>query len=128
MAIAVTPGVQSLLQGYNAPQCSGASFVDPNKAQPINIMYDAQQTGDLQLVAGPDAINETLYKVVTQFPVGYGLNVSNYTSQFLFEVSFASFQHHVATLFTNVTPWCWADDRPYNACTRTPQHSASSPP
>ncbi|KAK9427506.1 hypothetical protein V1505DRAFT_379941 [Lipomyces doorenjongii] len=104
MPIAVTPGVQSLLQGYNAPQCSGVSVVDPNKAQPINIMYDAQQTGNLQLVAGPDAINETLYKVVTQFPVGYGLNFSNYTNQFLFEDSFASFQHHVAALFTNVTP------------------------
>lgn len=102
--IAVTPALQSLLKTYKAPLCSGVSFVDFHQAQPLNIRYVSDQIGNYQLLAGPMSINQSLYNVVSQFPIGEGLNISNYTNQFIFENTLPEFQQHIATLYTNVTP------------------------
>ena len=61
-------------------------------------------TSTLEILAGPPSINDTLYNVVTNFPIGSGLNIQNYSNQFVFEESIDSFQHHVATLYANIYP------------------------
>lgn len=57
-----------------------------------------------QLLAGPQSINETLYNVVANFPLGQGVDLSNYSNQFVFESSFDAFQNHVATQYGSVSP------------------------
>jgi len=102
--VAVTPAIHVFVANYKAPTCSGVTYVNFNKAQPLNIEYTAQQIGNLQLLAGPASINQTLHNTLTDFPIGYGLNMSNYTNQFVFEDSFSAFKLHLSSDFTDVTP------------------------
>jgi hypothetical protein len=73
------------------------------QAQPLNILYASRQIGNLQIIAGPTSINQTLHNVLSGFPIGHGLNLFNYGNQFIFENSFASFQDNVSRLYINVT-------------------------
>jgi ATP-binding cassette, subfamily A (ABC1), member 3 len=104
LPIAVTPALQSLLNGYIAPLCTGVTSVSFRQPQPLNIQYASNAIGNLQMLVGPASINQTLQNVLSTFPIGSGLDMLNFTNQFLFEDSFSGFQDHVSTLYTNVTP------------------------
>ena len=102
--IAVTPAIYTFIKTYKAPGCSGGTYIDFNKAQPLNLQSISQQIGNLQLLVGPASINKTLYALVSNFPIGYGLNLNNFTNQFIFEDNYTSFQTHISRLYSNVTP------------------------
>jgi hypothetical protein len=100
--IAATPPLRAILQFYHIPACLDTT-ADVHPVQPLNIPFVSQFTS-LELLAGPLSINETLYNVVANFPIGQGLNLQNYSNQFVFETSFNSFQQYVATQYANVSP------------------------
>jgi hypothetical protein len=101
--IASTPPLIAILKYYSIPSCLDVT-ADVHAFQPFNIPYASQiTTTPLEILAGPSSINETLYNVVTTFPIGRGLNIQDYPNQFVFEESIGSFQHHVATLYTNIS-------------------------
>ncbi|KAE9373139.1 ABC transporter [Stipitochalara longipes BDJ] len=102
--IAASPAVKTFLANYKPPMCSGLAFRDFNVPQPLNILSVAQEIGNLQILAGPSSINQSLYDVVSSFPVGLGVSLSNFTKQFIFENSLGDFENHLATSFTNITP------------------------
>ena len=102
--IAVTPAIYTFIKNYQAPGCSGGTYIASNQAQPLNLQYALQQVGNLQLLVAPNSINKTVYDLISTFPIGLGLNLSNYTNQFIFEDSYAGFQNHISNLYTNVTP------------------------
>lgn len=102
--IAATPALKTFVATYTPPMCSSLAYKNFNKAQPLNILYAAQQIGDLQILAGPASINQTLFDVVSRFPVGLGLPLYNYTNQFVFKDSLSSYQDDIAANFTNITP------------------------
>jgi ATP-binding cassette, subfamily A (ABC1), member 3 len=102
--IAATPALKTLLSSYNAPQCTRVSSTNSNPLQPLNIQYISEHIGNLQLLTGPVSVNQTLHHVLTEFPIGVGLNLSNYTNQFLFANSWDSFQQHVMDMYANTTP------------------------
>ena len=102
--IAVTPAIYTFIKTYQAPGCSGGTYIDFNKAQPLNLQYIFKQIGNLQLLVGPTSINKTLYDVVSTFPIGHGLVLSNYTNQVVFEDNYTSFENHISKWYTNVTP------------------------
>jgi hypothetical protein len=101
--IAVTPAVYTVVANYTAPDCSGVVQVK-NQAQPVNLQFLYEQIGNLQILAGPTSINSTMRQVVGSFPIGLGLNMSNYTNQFVFEDSYAGLLNHLSAQFTNITP------------------------
>jgi ATP-binding cassette, subfamily A (ABC1), member 3 len=104
LPIAATPALKTFLASYTPPMCSSLAFKSFNKAQPLNILYAAQEIGDLQILAGPASINQTLFDVISSFPIGFGLLMSNFTNQFVFEDTLSAFQSHVTSNYTYVTP------------------------
>lgn len=103
MPIAVTPAVYTLIANLNPPNCSGVVQVR-NLPIPLNLRLVEGQIGNLQILAGPTSINSTLHQVISSFPIGVGLNMSNYTNQFVFEDSYAGLLTHLNSQFTNITP------------------------
>ena len=102
--IAITPAIYTFIKTYQAPGCSGGAYIEFNKAQPLSLQYVFQHIGNLQLLVGPTSINKTLYDVVSTFPIGYGLSLTNYTNQVVFEDNFISFEDHISNRYSNVTP------------------------
>lgn len=101
--IASTPPLIAILKYYSIPSCLDVN-ADVHAFQPFNIPYASRlTTTPLEILVGPNSINETLYNVVATFPVGSGLNIQNYSNQFIFEESIESFQNHVATLYANIS-------------------------
>lgn len=99
---AATPPLRAILRFYHIPACIDTT-ADVHPVQPLNIPFVSQFTS-LQLLTGPPSINETLYNVVSNFPIGQGVNLQNYSNEFVFEASFDSFQQHLATQYANVSP------------------------
>ena len=102
MAIVVAPALQTLIKTYKADNCHEVN--NPSKAEPFNLLFFDNAIGNLQLLAGPRLLNETLHNAIARYPIGLGLAMDNYTNQFVFEDSFSSFQNHVSHLYANVTP------------------------
>lgn len=104
ISIAATPAVKTFLANYKPSTCSSLDFSNFNVPQPLHISSVAQQIGNLQILAGPSTIRQSLFNVVSGFPIGQGLSLSNFTNQFIFEDDLAGFENHVITSFTNITP------------------------
>lgn len=102
MAIVVAPALQTLIKTYKADNCREVN--NPSRPQPFNLQFFDESIGNMQILAGPNSLNETLFNIVSRYPIGLGLDTTNYTNQFVFEDSFTSFQDHVSELYANVTP------------------------
>lgn len=102
MAIVVAPALQTLIKSYKADNCHEVN--NPSQPEPLNLLFFDDAIGNLRLLAGPNLLNDNLHNVISRYPIGMGLDLANYTSQFVFEDSFSSFQSHVSNLYANVTP------------------------
>lgn len=102
--IAATPAVKTFLASYKPSTCSSLNYSNFNVPLPLHISSVAQQVGNLQMLFGPSTIRQSLLEVILGFPIGQGLSISNFTNQFIFEDTLASFENHIVTSFTNVTP------------------------
>jgi hypothetical protein len=56
------------------------------------------------MLVGPASINESLYNVISKFPIGQGIDLGNYTGQFAFAASLTEFHDHISNNYTSITP------------------------
>jgi ATP-binding cassette, subfamily A (ABC1), member 3 len=113
--IAATPPLRAILKYYPIPSCRDTT-ADVHPAQPLNIPF-VMGSFPGQFLAGPLSINQTLYNVVANFPIGSGLNLQNYSNQFVFESSLDSFESYVAAFYANVSPGALYMDSNFNSPT-----------
>jgi hypothetical protein len=100
--IAATPPLRAIINIYNIPSCLDVN-VDVHPAEPINIAHVSSRSS-LQMLLGPPSINQSLVEVISNFPIGNGLNLQNYSNQFVFEATLDGFQHHLASQYGSTVP------------------------
>jgi ATP-binding cassette, subfamily A (ABC1), member 3 len=104
MPLAVTPNLKVFLDFYKVPSCFDLTAdVHSLENFNFNLGYRAIFSWN-HMVVGPPSINESLYNTLSNFPVGVGLNLQNYTNEFTFENSLASFQNYLIKNQTLVSP------------------------
>jgi ATP-binding cassette, subfamily A (ABC1), member 3 len=104
MPIAVTPNLKVFLDFYTIPSCLDLT-ADVHVARPFNFQLGSNPfSQSMQMLVGPASINETLYNVISKFPVGLGTDIQNYTGQFLFEDNFTAFQNYILSNYTSIIP------------------------
>ena len=100
--IAATPPLRAIINYYNIPSCLDIN-ADVHPVEPINIAY-VSRLSSLQMLLGPPSINQSLFDVISNFPIGKGVNLQNYSNQFVFESTFDSFHRHLATQYGSTVP------------------------
>jgi ATP-binding cassette, subfamily A (ABC1), member 3 len=100
--IAATPPLRAIINYYNIPSCLDIN-ADVHPVEPINIAY-MSRLSSLQMLLGPPYINQTLFDVISNFPIGNGVNLQNYSNQFVFESTLDSFQHHLSSQYGSTVP------------------------
>lgn len=105
MPIALTPNIRVFLDYYTIPSCLDLT-ADVHHAEQFNFQPAAldQNQEFTQMLVGPPSINETLYNVLSKFPVGQGIDIQNYTQLFIFEDNFPTFQNYISNDYTEVFP------------------------
>lgn len=103
--LAVTPNLHPFLLLYHIPSCLDLT-ADVHSPEQFNFQlrsfYSSQYSP--YVLVGPQPLNSTLFNVVSNFPVGMGVSLSNYTSEFVFSDSLTSFQNNLAINFTKFLP------------------------
>jgi ATP-binding cassette subfamily A (ABC1) protein 3 len=105
MPIAVTPNIKVFLDYYTIPSCLDLT-ADVHVAQPFNFQLGIPSSTPqvMEMLVGPSSINKTLYNIVSKFPVGMGVNIQNYTGQFVFEESLIALQDYISNNYTSIVP------------------------
>ena len=104
MPLAVTPNLKTFLLFYNVPSCLDVT-ADVHNSEPFNFKLGGYRSFKPNYVlAGPDSINQSLYNVVDNFPVGLGFNIQNYTNETLLKSDYTSFQDYIAANYTDISP------------------------
>jgi hypothetical protein len=104
MPLAVTPNLKTFLLFYKVPSCLDVT-ADVHNVEPFNFQLSGHQRLKPNYVpTGPYSINQSLYNVVHNFPVGVGFNIQNYSNEILLMSNFTSFQDYIAANYTDIAP------------------------
>lgn len=101
MPIAVTPNINVFLDYYTIPSCNDLT-ADVHHAEAFN--FQLGNSPSILMPVGPASINKTLYNVLSNFPVGSGVNTQNYTSQFVIQDDLSSLQNLISSNYTSLYP------------------------
>jgi len=104
MPLAVTPNLKSFLLFYKIPSCLDL-LADVHFPEQFDFDLGRRAIDSwTHVLVGPPSINESLYTVLSKFPIGVGINFQNYTNEFVFEDNLVSFKDYVVSNQTIVTP------------------------
>jgi hypothetical protein len=99
-----TPVLKPILSYYHTPSCNSTVALNVHSVLPVNILTASQQIGHLQVLMGPPSVHETLYDIVRHFPIGDGLNIRDYSNQFVFADTLADMRGRVAREYSSIAP------------------------
>jgi ATP-binding cassette, subfamily A (ABC1), member 3 len=117
MPLAVTPNLKSFLLFYKIPTCLDLT-ADVHFVEKFDFALGNRGIHPwTHMLVGPPSINASLYKTLSNFPVGVGINFQNYTDEFTFENALSSFQNYIIHNQSMISPGALFMDSNTNAPT-----------
>lgn len=102
--IITTPLLKPILSYYKTPSCNSSVALNVHSIQPVNLEAATQMIGYTQIFAGPPSANDSIYNVISNFPIGAGIDLRKYSEQFIFAENLVDFEGLVSEKFSNIAP------------------------
>jgi ATP-binding cassette, subfamily A (ABC1), member 3 len=99
-----TPNLKTILSYYKTPSCNSSVALNVHSVQPVNLEAATHDIHHMQILAGPPSTNDSIYNVISRFPIGTGIDLPNYANQFVFAENLVDLEDLVSEKFSTIAP------------------------